>query len=174
MTKNSVSIDLRDPRVQSMLGVESGSLASGKPREVMRIAGDMDTGLSVTTSLTAGKQEVVVVYRDQFLTVDVYAIPGEPLVAHIICPRCHKQSRIPGDRKAIDFDPSAVNPMRTEILATQAPSLMTIGSIGRLSIEPFECTWEMGDDEHVVGALHTGITLCRLRIGITNNRAMDA
>jgi hypothetical protein len=174
MTKNSLSIDLRDPRVQDMMGVKPGSLASGKEREVVRIAGDMETGISMTTSLTAGKQEVVVVYGDQFLTVDVYAIPGEPLVAHIICPRCRKQSRIPGDRKAIDFDPSAVNPMRTTILATQSPDLMAAGGIGRLSIEPFECAWEMGDDRHVAGALHSGVSLCRLRIGITNNRAMDA
>ena len=46
---------------------------------------------------------------------------------------------------------------------------------GRLSVEPFECTWEMPDaGEHKPGYIGGGITLCKLKIGISNNIARDA
>lgn len=173
MTRQAISIDLRDRQVQQALGIQGGN-AARKRRDVVHIAGDADVGLSAITNLSAGRQEVVVVYRDRFLTLDVYALPGTPMRAILICPRCCKPSTIQGDRKRIEFDAAAPNPMRTEIIATGEPSLIALADLGRISIEPFECAWEIGTDKHVAGGVHTGASLCRLRIGVTNNRALDA
>lgn len=187
-----LSIDLSDPRVQQMLG--ASPLASGK-REVVQLAGDPadptnTTGIQSTHRLTGGKQEVVVVYGDFLMTLDVYALPGEPMRVQIICPRCQKHSTIRGDQKRIEYDPKAMNPMRTQILgaarstALNAPEmtrdarmglaeLVSIADFGRLSIEPFECAWEIGDAKHVPCAVHTGSSLCRLRLVIDHNRARE-
>lgn len=174
-----LNIDLSDPRVQQMLGVSS-PLASGK-REVVQLAGDApdptglttQTGLQSTHRLTGGKQEVVVVYGDMLMTLDVYALPGEPMRVQIICPRCHKHSTIRGDAKKIEYDAKALNPQsrRIHLLAQSVAEIAAISVFGRLSVEPFECAWEIGDAPHVPGAVHTGATLCRLRLVIDNNRA---
>lgn len=191
-----LSVDLSDPRVQQMLGGPS-QLSTGK-REVVQLAGDAPdptgltshTGLQSTHRLTGGKQEVVVVYGDLLMTLDVYALPGEPMRVQIICPRCHKHSTIRGDAKKIEYEPKSMNPMRTHILgaarstALNAPEmtrdvrmclaeLVSIADFGRLSVEPFECAWEIGDERHVPGALHTGASLCRLKLVIENNRARE-
>jgi hypothetical protein len=169
---SALSINLEDPHVQQMLG--AAPLATGKRREVVQLAGDAHHGLTSHYNLAAMKQEVVVVYGDLFMTVDVYAVPGEPLKVHLYCPRCHKHSTVPGTRKAIDFEPGAANPARTLILASGRAELVGLADKGRLSIEAFECPWEMGDDRHIAGGLHTGVTLCRLRIAIDNNQARSA
>lgn len=193
--RKGLSVDLSDPRVQQMLGVSS-PLASGK-REVVQLAGDAPdpTGLTdqigrqSTHRLTGGKQEVVVVYGDLLMTLDVYALPEEPMRVQIICPRCHKHSTIRGDQKKIEYEPKAMNPMSATILAmaggaqqellgswsrnTALVELASIANFGRLSVEPFECAWEIGDAKHVPGALHTGASLCRLRLVIDNNRARE-
>lgn len=177
----SLHVDLSDPRVRQMLGT-SGPHASGK-REVVQLAGDAPdptgltshAGLQSTHRLTAGKQEVVVVFGDLLLTLDVYALPGEPMRAQIICPRCRKHSTIRGDQKKIEYDPTALNPQgkRIQLLAASIAELASISMFGRLSVEPFECAWEIGDAKHVPGALHTGASLCRLRLIIEDNRARE-
>lgn len=176
-----LSIDLSDPRVQQMLGVSS-PLASGK-REVVQLAGDAPDptgltnqfGLQSTHRLTGGKQEVVVVYGDLLMTLDVYALPGEPMRVQIICPRCHKHSTIRGDQKRIEYEPTSLNPQakRIHLLAESVAELAKISVFGRLSVEPFECAWEIGDAKHVPGAVHTGASLCRLRLVIDDNRARE-
>lgn len=175
----TTSIDLSDPRVREMLSPSHGGDAVPP---VVQIAGDAPDptgvsglrGVQATHHLNAGKQEVVVVYGDLFMTVDVYRVPGEPVRVHLICPRCHKTSQATGDRKAIAFDPSAPNPQRAHILASRQPEIAAIAATGRLSIEAFECAWEIGDTQHVQGGLHTGVTLCRQRLVIDDNRARDA
>lgn len=179
----NLSIDLTDPRVQRMLRsdhpVDAG--ASGK-RPVVQLAGDVpdpsaithQRGLMSHTSLCSDREEVVVVYRGIFLTVDIYRIAGEPMKAHLLCPRCRKHLTVSGDRKAIAYDAMIPNPMRAAILATGAPELVRLAATGRLSIEAFECPWETGDATHVRGGVHTGASLCRLRIAIEDNRVMDA
>lgn len=179
----TLNIDLRDPQVQQVLGLGNGGLATGK-RPVVQLAGDAPdpTGLTdyrgamSTTRLIDGRSEVVVLYKDLLMTVDLYFVPGEPLRAHLYCPRCQKHSTVRGDYKAIDFDPAAANPAFSDIMATGAipPELARIAAVGRLSIETFECPWEIGDDKHVPGVVRTGASMCRLRIAIDNNRAKDA
>ena len=162
----SLSIDMADPSVQEMLGTEDRVVRPGRSRrELVQLAGDAPDptgqssfrGAQSTHRLNAAKEEVEVVYKDFLLTVDVYRHEGAPIQVHLICPRCRHASRITGDRKAIDFDPTR---------NTQAGGL--------LSIEPFECTWELTDDKHTPGLIGGGINLCKLRLGITNNVARDA
>lgn len=182
MTK-ALAIDLNDPRVRGMLDSTGGGLGTGK-RSVVQLAGDAPDplgpmvpgaathhGLQSTTKFTAAKQEVLVVYKDLFLTADVYAIPGEPITVHLICPRCRKQLQITGDRKRIEYDPS-VRRVVAAALSSGQPEVAALADSGSLSIEAFECTWELGDETHVPGISRA--SLCRLRIGIEHNRAKDA
>ena len=176
------SVNLNDPRVQSMLG--QGSI-QGVGGAAVQLAGDAPDprglsdvrGMASTHHMTAGKHEVLVVFGDHLLTVDVYAIPGEPVVAHLICPRCHKTLTVRGDQKTIDFDSAAPNPQARRLLATGNPEIVQIARTGRLSIEAFECTWEMGGDQHAQSAIrsvHTGASLCRQRMAIEDNRGQEA
>lgn len=170
MTKN-YHVDLSDPRARDLL--LHGTAPRG-PRQVVHLAGDQDTGLRSGINLSSGKTEIGVVYGDLFLTVDLYTVPGEPHRLQLICPRCHKHLTVPGDRKAIDFEPAALNPVRSALVASGNPDLIRIANLGRLSVEAFECPWELGDEAHVQGGLHTGVTLCRQRLVIDKNRARDA
>ena len=178
-----MDIDLTDPRVQQLLAGDTRSPLAPK-REVVQLAGDAPdptgltdhSGLLSTYRLNAGKQEVGIIYRDMVLTVDVYVQPA-PLKIHIICPRCLKRSMIGADRKKIDFDPIALNPTFGRIaLVARREDLPELAHLqfGRLSVEAFQCTWEMGNDSHVPGPMHTGASLCRLKLVIDNNRAVEA
>jgi hypothetical protein len=175
----ALNIDLTDPSVQHLLG-GNPRLATVK-RELVQIAGDVPhpdghtawRGAQSTTDLTGAKQEVVVVYRGMYLTVDLYVMGGETL-AYLCCPRCHKVLTVRSSHKPIDFEPRADNPLRAEIVSTGDPSLVRLAGAGRLSIAPFECTWELENARHVPGALHSGTSLCRMKLAIDNNRAKDA
>ena len=127
-----------------------------------------------TTRLSAGKEEVIVLFGDQVMTVDVYAIPGEPIKVHLYCPRCHKLLTVAQDRKAIDYDRAApgLGAGRLRGLGVP-PEVWHPAALGRLSIEAFECTWEIEDAPHVPGALHLGASLCRQRLVIEGNIARD-
>jgi len=152
------------------------AFATGKKRPIVQLAGDMEHGLSSTTRLNTNKIEVMVVYKDpsKFLTVDVYQVPGEPLMVHMICPKCHKTNRITADRKHIEFDAAAKNPVHGQVLSEAGRDLASLAETGQLSVSAFECTWEIGGDKHVRGGVHTGASLCRQRLAIENNRAKDA
>lgn len=182
MTAN-YTVNLSDPRVRGMLG--GSELSTGK-RELVQVAGDIPDplgamapgsdavrGMQSTINLSANKQEVLVVYKDQYLTVDVYAIAGEPLKVHLICPRCRKLLQVTGDRKRIEYNPRE-RKIAAEALASGKPEIAQLAESGSLSIEPFECSWELGNATHVRGIVQSGTSLCRLRIGIENNRAKDA
>ena len=164
---SELTVNMSDPRVRAMLSSDGASPAA----PVVQLAGDPQTGLTSTHYLTRGKQEVVVIFRDLFMTLDVYSIPGEPVRVHLICPRCHKASSISAARKAIDYDPLAQNPQSRRLLASGQPDLAR-SLLGQISIEPFECTWEIGDDKAAKG-LHTGASLCRQRLVIDNNLAKE-
>lgn len=180
----SLAINMDDPTVRSMLGISPQAAATGKRRELVQLAGDAPDptgttnhrGALSTMRLTGGKQEIIVVHKDVFLTVDVYALPGEPMKIHLLCPRCHKHLTIPGYRKAILFEPGERNPQRSTIVASGRPELVSMADLGRLSVEQFECTWEIGDVKHVssgIRGVHTGASLCRLRLVIDNNVARE-
>lgn len=153
-------IDLSDPNVRDLMGPQHadwlreshGATQGGSKRDLVQIAGDEDHGMSQTISMTKDKREVIVTYKDYVLTVDVYQIPGEPECVHLICPMCRHHLRISADRKRIDYSPTT----------------------GEISVEPFACTWEKADaGAHVPGLLAGGTSLCKWRVGITKNVALD-
>ena len=178
-------VNLGDPQVRRFLhGDPTSPLAPVRAPAVVQLAGDVPDplgqhaggGFQSTTHLDTGKQEVIVLFKDLILTVDVFALPGEPLHLHLQCPRCQKVSRVSAERKAIDFDPKAANPVLRDVLALgqMPPEVLAVAALGDLSIEPFECTWEIGGAAHVRGGVHTGASLCRLRLAIDHNRAKEA
>lgn len=159
----SLEIDMQAPHVRRMLGVD-------QPRELVQLAGDAPdptgtgpNGQSTTYHLNhAALANPLVTYKrgteEYLLELDAYKQPGEPLIVHLICPRCHNALNVRGDRKHIQLEIGA------------GP-----GGQGAISIEPFECTWEMPDaGKHVPGIISGGSTLCRWRVGIDKNVARDA
>ncbi len=85
-------------------------------------------------------------YKDMILTMDVYKMDDEVMV-HTYCPRCRNALRISSARKQIDF------------------------SNGKLSIEPFKCTWELDPEGR---RMEFGLGLCNWQVGIKDNVARDA
>lgn len=178
----TVDIDMTNPSVRRLMGSDEGRIAMpGKRREMVQLAGDAPDptgrtnlrGLASTTRLDTSKLEVFVAYRGRMgefdLTVDIYAIPGEPLEMHLICPRCRHQLRVTSAMKKIEFE-----------LGEQRPYTFVDGSKmptngGRLSVEPFQCTWEMPEaNAHTPGLRSHGLTLCNLKLVIDENVAKDA
>ncbi len=168
----TLNIDMTNPSVQNLLGSERSSIVEPgeqkKRREMVQIAGDPEHGYTSTTRLDTMKQEVFVTYKDFLLTVDVYALPGQPIELVYVCPKCRHQGRITGDRKHVEFDPSS---SRVMVL----PNGAKLHTGGDLSVEAFQCSWEMPDaGEHKTGIRAGGITLCNLKIAIDHNIAKDA
>lgn len=133
-------------------------------------------GVEQSLSLDHAKIEVKVRYRGRhgfhILTVDVTpATPTSPLEVLLLCPRCQQQLRIASDRKAIEFLPNV--PVKIvldseEVIDGDASDLV---SLGQLSIEPFECTWELNPQGR---RMEFGLGLCKWKVGIDKNVAKDA
>lgn len=85
-------------------------------------------------------------YKDFVLTVDVYKMDNQMMI-HLYCPRCRNALRITSERKQIDF------------------------SNGKLSVEPFKCTWELESEGR---RMEFGLGLCSWQVGIHENVARDA
>jgi hypothetical protein len=180
---SELEIDMRNPSVRRMIdGEEHSSIMNPQTRRPMvQLAGDApdptgmsrNRGMQSTHRLDADKIEVLVRYRgrvgDFDMTVDVYALPGTPPELHIICPKCRNKSRITAERKKIEFDANDTRPY-TFVDGSRMPT-----NGGSLSVEPFECGWEMPDaGAHTPGIRAGGITLCRMRMAIDHSVAKDA
>ncbi len=129
------------------------------PNQQDYLPGSPLKGYESTVALSDGKTCVQVRYEgkagQKLLEVDVYAVPGSPLKLHLFCPQCHNLCMVHQDRTPMDFDPSA-----------------DVANGGRLSVQPFTCTWEL-DGTKAVGISAFGSNLCRLKIAIDHNRARD-
>jgi hypothetical protein len=170
----SQEINLDDPNVQRLLyGKEVSGLATGTggKRKLAQMAGDYDQGVTAKTKLDATKHEVLVLYKkaDVWLTVDVYPMHGEPTTIHLICPRCHHSLQISETRKKMEVDLFAVSPIlrmltdARDLDADDIAYLRAKGSTGVISVEPFECTWELGPGQ-----------LCRWKAAIDKNVVKEA
>jgi len=141
---------------------------TGAVRQKASIAG----GAAQQFNLDHGKRTTVIRYQDKLIEADVYAIEGEPLKVVIICPRCNgagngNATSIDETRKAIDWRPHAPQAVG---------EFMNCGSI---SIDAFECPWELPDagahnQRATGGIIGLSAKLCRLKIGVLNNIAKDA
>jgi hypothetical protein len=111
-------------------------------------------GASSTIALDKGKSGVVPIrYKDKITEADVYLMDG--MVSLVMyCPKCQNTIRIASDRKQIDWDPTS----------------------GVVSVEPSECTWELGrgTDNTRGDRIAYGMGLCRLRFVIDKNVMRDA
>ena len=159
----TLEIDMQDPRVRDLMGTRA-------QRELVQLAGDAPdptgegpNGAQTTYHLNrSALANPLVTYQsgsqEYVLECDVYQQPGEPPIVHLICPRCHNALNIRGDRKHI------------QLILNAGPR-----GQGLLSIEPFECTWELPDaGRHRPGILGSGTTLCRWRVAIDKNVAKHA
>lgn len=164
------SFDLTNPGVQRMLSDERMPVAAAG-KKLMQVAGD-DAGVGSQVNLDIGKHEVLV-YANKgdipVLTVDVYQVEGSPLEVHVLCPRCRHNLKISQAKKAIEFNPRDANRRVTELRALGLdPRSHMLAGIGDLSVEEFECTWELESDRNV-SLLSPGINLCRFRAAIDHN-----
>lgn len=119
-------------------------------------------------NLDHGKVTTVIRYKDQVIEADVYRLAGAPIKVVFRCPRCGSDSTINGDQKAVEFTDH--EPRR---VFTDAGDVFM--SAGELSVEPFQCPWEMPDaGAHVPGLVSGGVSLCKLTLGIEKGVARDA
>jgi len=123
--------------------------------EIVHLAGDMRSGLSVTHDFTkTALGTVELTYTGRFahplpkklVRCEIYEQGGR-LAVHTICPRCARAQWIDGGAKRIEFDASR----------------------NLLFIEPFTCTWELED--HRQGF---GVGLCRTRVAYDGREVKDA
>jgi hypothetical protein len=129
--------------------------------DLEHVAGDHPNGRLGTFDLSQGALgRVRVPYKDTgiFIDCEVYQHAGEPMQIHWMCPRCHgggkgHMSRITGDRKKIEFDPTRLKNMG-----------------GCLNVEAFTCPWELGEDRR----MEFGLGMCKLTVAIDNSVAKDA
>lgn len=187
MTDKPLSMNLDDQGVKDFLGVNRVSDPASRKRELVQVAGDvtspdgtMDGGMATTWHLNRSAiGHPFVIYKQSILVVDIYEVPGEPMTVSLICPRCHHALTVSAARKKMEFDRvhGAPNPTRLqeEALAacmttpTTIPPKAELQRFGKLSVQTFECTWEMGKDRSEFGT-----TLCRWKVAIDNNVAKDA
>lgn len=178
-------IDMNDPSVQRLLGEQPQSpgviTPGGQHKSMVRVAGDEDHGMMSTTHLDIGKHEVGVIFRPKgsvtmiagVLTVDVYAIPGEPVKLHMICPKCHHTLTVNADKKPIDWNPAAPSPFPRTLREVLPPESQYLAlHPGVISVEEFQCTWELEDVQQDKGKdvnLMVSGSLCRFRAAIDKN-----
>ena len=167
-------VNLADPSVQQLLGEQSRvATPGGQAKSMVHVAGDEDRGLMSTTRLDIGKHEVGVIFRPKgsatmiagVLTVDVYAIPGEPVKLHLICPKCHHTLTVNANRKPIDWNPAAPCPFPRTLRDVLPPESHYLAlHPGVVSVEEFQCTWELEDRQQDSGkdvGVIAGGSLCK-------------
>lgn len=158
-----------DSKNEEMIPIAGDLNRTGAVRQRHGVAdpiGERGAGAAQQINLDHAKVTAVIRYRDKLIEADVYALPGEPVKVVILCPRCNNASSIDETRKAIDWRPHPPQAVGDFV------------NHGKLSIEPFECSWELPDaGAHNQSARETLIgtaPLCRLKIGVTNNIGRDA
>lgn len=118
--------------------------------EIFHVAGDADQGIANNISLTDSafaKPQIRYKgrYGDYIMSCELYKM-GNEISLNFICPKCHHSGWIKSSKKQMLWDPNK-----------------------GLSVEPFECTWELDERR-----IEFGIGLCRFKAAIDNNRAKDA
>lgn len=154
-------------------------IAGDQPAVVQqgRAADPMGTGLVGNHSTVRLDKSALghplVRYKDHVLECDIYPLLGAAwdgasagaLEVILICPNCRHQLRVTSDKKAIEFAPGM-------------PELDDAGQPivrGTLSVEPFQCTWELDTTRDVKATVQShGDNICRWRVGIDKNVARDA
>lgn len=139
--------------------------------ELYRIAGDEEdpdgTGIVGASSTMRLVRTAIchplIRYRGQYgdvvLEADVYKEPGaEKIWVNLLCPRCRHSLKIDQDNKKIHLE------LGPEVPPTQRRR-------GTISIEPFQCPWELDDEAQ---RMEFAVGLCQCKLGIDQNIARDA
>lgn len=104
-----------------------------------------------------------------FLTLDVHEIPGQPLTVYVYCPLCKNHLTIRQGNKAIDYDRN-VQPKLPGYDTVEVLKGLGVASLGgRISIEPFRCSWEEKPDLR----RSYGFGVCGWSVAIDNNVARN-
>lgn len=109
------------------------------------------------------------------LELDVYALPGQPTIVHLLCPVCTAAGRtnmltISSERKAIDYERVLEPPPFPGWTAEQMRAALPNGTAdGRISIEAFACTWELTPEHR----RQFGFNRCPWSVAIDKNVAID-
>jgi hypothetical protein len=156
-------------------------------KEIFQVSGDQPgqgaSGMNLNQNALCNP---VVLYRsrtqgDLFLTLDVFEMPGAPMYIVTRCPVCQARNpdskgmdlTIKADQKAIDLNPRALPDFSrfgysihdiTIALAVHRDDIR-----GRLSIEPFKCTWEAEPELQ----RDFGFSRCEWHVSIKNNIMRD-
>jgi hypothetical protein len=164
-------------------------------RDIWEISGDTNRGtLSGVNMTNTAICKPVVLYRsakhnmERFLTLDVYKVGDAPMHAIVYCPLCQTRDpnndrnmslRICETNKKIDLDLKAL-PKFPGISNQELVKHLGLGGLhdlrGRISIEPFGCTWEEEADVNKGGSMIGGgliSSCCNWRVVIENNIARD-
>jgi len=112
--------------------------------------------------------------KEIILEADIYAIPGQPMYVHLICPLCLINGRTVGlkidqSHKSLSYDVSSPVPTFPGWTNEQMKQAFPDGLGGRLSVEPFKCTWEETPDLKRLD----GLACCRWQVAIDNNVVRD-
>jgi hypothetical protein len=108
--------------------------------------------------------------QEMILEADVYALPDQPMHIYLLCPVClmTKQSNqlsIRADHKKFDYEPFHAVPTFPGWTHEQMAHAFPNGAGGRLSVEPFRCTFEMTPDMQRA----FGLNQCTFSVAIDNN-----
>lgn len=109
------------------------------------------------------------------VTLDVYALPEQPMYLHLICPHCYLRGmtnaiRITADQKGMSYDPKAFAPNFPGLSDAKMAQLCPQGTGGLLSVEPFQCTWEWDGQQRVdKNSVLAQTTLCDFHVAIDKN-----
>jgi len=157
-----------------------------KQKELFHVSGDqhnggMKGGATANLNNSALCHPVVFYQRmGIFLTLDVFALPGTPMYVVVRCPVCQARNpnsegmdlTIKEDQKAINLDHKAMPKFpgfsTSELvdgLGLQHPDELR----GRISIEPFGCTWEAEPELR----REFGFSCCEWNVVIENNIMRD-
>ena len=159
-------------------------MQANSKKEFFHVSGDRQQGVTSGFNLNQSALCHPVVWyprMGEFLTLDVFSVPGAPLYAVIRCPVCLAKNprkeppndlTIKADQKDIDLDLKALPRFPGFDLqeVVQGLGLQSLNDIrGRISISEFGCVWEEEEDLK----RDFGLSCCPWNVVIENNVMRD-
>lgn len=158
-----------------------------KKREIFHVAGDAPDpsgtgmrGMAPGYDLTAtAVGHPLLFYRlpnghELILEADVYALPGQPMYAYVICPICMMAGRtiqlaIRQEVKDMHYDPKGRVKPPPGWDANQLRETFPNGVGGQFSVDHIECTFEVTPEMR----RDFGLAVCPWQVVIDNNVVID-
>lgn len=162
-------------------------MTDGKPKkDLFHVAGDAPDptggnlrGVAAGYDLTkTALGHPMLFYRvgseEMILEADVYDLNDLPLHVRLLCPICLAMGRTVGltiwaNQKAMQYEKDAAVPVFPGWTEAQMRHAFPEGAGGRLSVEPFRCTWEATPEL----SRRFGLSQCPWKVAINNNVVRD-